>query len=1612
MAKDFADISRLTEAAEVNATNKRESLAKLMKAWESKNAKRALQGTALSTMAVTLAACGGSSTTTTTPVTPAAPANTIEMANNGGVFSLVTNTVSGVSLPSSAAATLYIDDAAGNAYSFVLDADTIGSGKVTFNFADVNDVVTLRAGSDLGSVTAVEIVGGTVDFTAIDAADFNVTSVTVNSTGIFTSDQLLGVKTVNGDGDIVFIPGPLMVISSILEWMENNDVTLAIRVIGGTSALTQAEIDGFNQQVADKTAELNAPAPVVPENQSFTLTTAQDLAAKFTGGDGNDTFGGVVTANGGTGTTIAAGDQLVGGAGTDTLNISVSGAHTGAVTVAAVQTDGIEKVLVSNFNTGAHLTTIDTTLMTGVTNVGLTASSANGDTAFSGMKNFVAAEMRNGSGDLTLTYDGAQVVTGTADVQTLTVSNVTAGTFTADGIETINIMAETAKSTLKAVASDALQTLTVSGTVDLTITDALVFAKTANSTAIDGTLNASSFTGKLAVDVSGSASTLSVATGSGNDTIKFGATLTTNDVVNAGAGNDTVEITGHDGATVLAMKDLKLTSVENFQVTGAGGKNTAVNADGSTVTRYVAVENATTNKDVAFTGLESGATVALNQTVDGQAMGDVTAALKDPAGTADTLTFEVNATSGQGAEVVKSITAANIETINLVSGYVGATATLAGDSNVVTNATFAAATQMNISGDTNLTFSNALTAGKLTNVNAAALKGNLSYIANGVDLTLTSGAGDDTLTFGTTLDAKDKIDGGAGKDTLTATINGLGTTAAPAALNIANVETVSFQATGAASVIDASGISGATVINIGDANAAASVSVTLSKLAGGTKIGLGGLAADKEFKGTVDVSLADASGSADSVTFVLADTDTDDDVDATLKVAATVEQVVIEASKDGTDNNAKLNLADVKSSSVVLTGGNASEVINLGTLSETTTTLNASAFDGLLTVTGSKSADTVSVKVGSANNTIALGAGNDSLTIANLGGDDADGGDGEDTLTATIKGNVTEATTSFETINYIIGDNVQSTVTGANGKGVDVAKVFNLSGGDALTTFAHDLVSPTALTTYNMAAFTGASTALTVAATANDLSAVTVTGSAGTDSVTVTTNNSDFAVKAMTGVETLVLNVAGGASTFDVSKTSGLKTIKVDDDNTARVITLTDVTTGTDVEITTGVTATNVVVDLKDKALAANSVNLTVGTTVGTVNIDVEDVETVNLINKTGASTVDLGGVLITEADKFAKLIVTGDKALTINALHADVNFIDASGMTTGGSVVQTARAGTTAADYKGTAGADTFIMANTSDVIVAGAGADTLDVNLVAVLGGIVVDLSKDDVVVSANGVLNTTVQSGFTNVDLAGYTGGFGAVVTAHKDGSTITGTAATDQITGGAGDDTIIVATAGAANNDVINGGGGTDTLHFAAGNNSLTTDASLVGVETITLGETANIVLTNQTEAFLIVSGKGANEITSGSGADTIQINAAADFGDTITAFTLGAAGDKLDFNVAVNGTTYVEITGNTGAFNSATTRVVVLDTNTAAADGTGVTAAEMLTALTGADLTDDTLVAGDKFYAALTSNATGAANVEIYLVEVAAGATSFETPTLVATLAGITDLTAAVAENFI
>ena len=88
--------------------------------------------------------------------------------------------------------------------------------------------------------------------------------------------------------------------------------------------------------------------------------------------------------------------------------------------------------------------------MTGLDTIGLYSSNATGGTIFSGLTAITDAQMGNGSANLTLTYAGG--TTGTADTQNLAISNTKAGTFTANGLETIAVTGSLAANKLTNIA--------------------------------------------------------------------------------------------------------------------------------------------------------------------------------------------------------------------------------------------------------------------------------------------------------------------------------------------------------------------------------------------------------------------------------------------------------------------------------------------------------------------------------------------------------------------------------------------------------------------------------------------------------------------------------------------------------------------------------------------------------------------------------------------------------------------------------------------------------------------------------------------------------------------------------------------------------------------------------------------------------------------------------------------------------------------------------------------------------------------------------------------------------------------------------------------------------
>jgi len=320
----------------------------------------------------------------------------------------------------------------------------------------------------------------------------------------------------------------------------------------------------------------------------------------------------------------------------------------------------------------------------------------------------------------------------------------------------------------------------------------------------------------------------------------------------------------------------------------------------------------------------------------------------------------------------------------------------------------------------------------------------------------------------------------------------------------------------------------------------------------------------------------------------------------------------------------------------------------------------------------------------------------------------------------------------------------------------------------------------------------------------------------------------------LSGVEVLSIE-ADGTANVDLTDTTGLVQVRVDDDNTAAATTLTDLAAGVGVLFTVGAATSSLTIDMEDATSATDSLNVElVASVAGASTLTVGNVETLNLDVEGANFNVDLGATAMTAAGATSTLNITGDNALTISGTDTDIRTIDASGMVTGGSVVQTGREATGASTYTGSLGADTFIMMSPSDVLVGGGGSDTLDINYAAILGGLSVDLtSTTDQIVSWNGSATSGTVTGFENVDVAGYTGSFGALLVGTSVANTIIGTNNADQITGGGGDDAITGGTGG----DVIDGGAGQDTYTIAADASNITsTTGAVAGIDTVTVTDT--------------------------------------------------------------------------------------------------------------------------------------------------------------------------------
>jgi Ca2+-binding RTX toxin-like protein len=875
-----------------------------------------------------------------------------------------------------------------------------------------------------------------------------------------------------------------------------------------------------------------------------------------------------------------------------------------------------------------------------------------------------------------------------------------------------------------------------------------------------------------------------------------GTTATSGDSIVGGTGVDTfnLSITGAhtDVITIGGINaDVEKILVSNYNTdTDQAHTHTfdASLADGVTT---VGLSSSNANGDTLFTNLKALANAEMS---NGAA--DLTVVHTDTAvkGTADSATLTLSGqTAGTFTENASTATAGlGIETLNVVSkGSANAVAVTSSNNAIST---------LNVSGDQN--FTTTVTSTALKTVDASTFTGKLDVTYNAaVDLTVTGGSGDDTITFGSTntMTKGDVIDGGAGTDILEIADD---ITAAVALSNVSNVETL--MVTGDYDVTLAED---AKVMSFDFTGTDQNILTLNTGVKAATSVTFGITGADK-VTNSANVALTVKGGhdAIDTSTLITGGTGTDvieittvANGEGALDIAAgnitLVETIKIIDGGDNTTGSTKLsgydaNLTTGAYATALTIDGSELDAANKdtdadGDMDDSDTsaeklTVDGSSATGVLTITGGGAGDALTG--GSKNDIIDGGGGNDTITATAGGNDNLKGGAGDDTFVfgATL--------TKDDVVDGGAGTDIVSvtTLTAANLAGITNVETLRFTG---TTTLASDLSFDTIDLTNGAASdnadkvtfSTGYAQATTVKVDEGDTvinSAkinLSVTASAGAlesaDATTITGSSS-------TTNDSMTIT-ASGEDAADTVVTSG----KITNVNSITVVDAGDNTTGS-----TALSGSDLTINLASYATA-----LTI------------DASALDGANKDDTADGKLDG----SDDSDEKLVITGTSGATLTV--------------TGGGGADTI-IGASAGDgdtLKGGAGDDLFTMAANlgyTDTIDGGAGTDTItvadsvsDVDFMKVSNVETLSIDKAGVTDSALGSYFTA--SGITTVNLDP-----GHVATVTASGATkgitfVSKGAVAEVVTGGIGDDTFVFdGTATLTNADTVVGGDGVDTIQL--------------------------------------------------------------------------------------------------------------------------------------------------------------------------------------------------------
>ena len=428
------------------------------------------------------------------------------------------------------------------------------------------------------------------------------------------------------------------------------------------------------------------------------------------------------------------------------------------------------------------------------------------------------------------------------------------------------------------------------------------------------------------------------------------------DQLDGGAGTDTLKLYG--GAVTDKLPTIK--NIENVYLNATTG---GLNVSGIAGVTALELDNAGTG---TFT---LGATQALklsNQvgavSVAGSVAGGVTLNGAGTAAAALALTAPAASTS---LNLTTTTKASNID----LTGAALTSVKVVGDQALILNATGTAA---------------------LTSVDASAATAGVNYIntTGNLDLTFTGGAGADRVNLGASVTAADKLDGGAGVDTLAITTDGLTTAAVAGIKGFEVLETVGATTQDASVFAPANVLTG---LSVGSVAAGTAYTTAVTNLAATAKDNI--KVSDTAAASTVTVSVKDfvSGGTSDTATVTYT---------GAAKTAASILNFdnvdvlnLVSSGIAGTSNSIVLNATDLEK--LVVTGNVATTIA--GGTSTGITEVDASGLKvaagvaGLtftqatgstqnLLVTGSNAVDTVTLISG--KGTVIGNGGNDNIVIS------------------------------------------------------------------------------------------------------------------------------------------------------------------------------------------------------------------------------------------------------------------------------------------------------------------------------------------------------------------------------------------------------------------------------------------------------------------------------------------------------------------------------------------------------------------------------------------------------------------------------------------------------